>query len=125
MAKLTETLKDNCPFISVIHYGGHEYIGIIINQDQHVTSIYNYELLKTDEERELFLSLGEIWWWESNRTIPINIFLKRDMDLFRHSIITMNSKDVDIVFGPTINLHNMTLKRVKRKTIQFVRPIKS
>lgn len=125
MAKLTETLKENCPFISVIQYGGNEYIGIIINQDQSVTSIYNYELIKTEEERELFLTLGEIWWWESNRTIPINIFLKRDMDIFRSSISTMNSKDVNIIFGPKINLHDMTVKRVKRKTIQFLKPGRS
>ena len=82
-------------------------------------------MIKTEEERELFLTLGEIWWWESNRTIPINIFLKRDMDIFRSSISTMNSKDVNIIFGPKINLHDMTVKRVKRKTIQFLKPGRS
>jgi hypothetical protein len=121
MVKLTEEIRDNFPFISVVHYGGIEYVGIVINQDQYVTSIYNYEELRSEEDRKVFLDLGEIWWWESNRTIPINIFLKKEMESFRYTIMTMNTKDVNVVFGPTINLHNMAIKRVKRKMIQLVR----
>jgi hypothetical protein len=121
MVKLTEEIRDNFPFISVIHYGGTEYVGLIINQDQYVTSIYDYELIKTEEERKLFLELGEAWWWESNRTIPINIFMKQDMEPFKYAVMTMNSKDVSVVFGPTINLNNIAMKRVKRKMIQLVR----
>ena len=122
MVKLTEEIRENFPFISVVHYGGIEYVGIVINQDQYVTSIYNYEELRTDADRKLFLEVGEVWWWESNRTIPISIFLKSEMEIFRYSIMTMNTKDVTVVFGPTINLHNMAIKRVKRKMIQLVRP---
>jgi hypothetical protein len=121
MVKLTEDIRENFPFISVVHYGGAEYVGIIINQDQYVTSLYNYELLKTEEDRKIFLELGEAWWWESNRTIPINIFLKVEMEPYKYSVMTMNTKDVTVVFGPTINLHNISIKRVKRKVIQLVR----
>jgi hypothetical protein len=122
MVKLTEEIRENFPFISVVHYGGIEYVGVVINQDQYVTSIYNYEELRTEMDRKVFLELGEVWWWESNRTIPISIFLKSEMEAFRYSIMTMNTKDVTVVFGPTINLHNMSIKRVKRKMIQLVRP---
>ena len=121
MFKLTDEIKENFPFISVVHYGGIEYVGIIINQDQYVTSLYNYEGLKTEVERKSFLELGEAWWWESNRTLPINIFLKAEMEPYRYSVMTMNTKDVNVVFGPTVNLHNISIKRVKRKMIQLVR----
>lgn len=121
MVKLTENIKDNFPFISVVHYGGVEYVGIIINQDHNVTSMYNYQLLKTEDEKKQFLNFGDQWWWESNRIVPINIFMKQDMQTFKHCIITMNSKDVTVVFGPTVNLNNMTIKRIKRKQIQLVR----
>jgi hypothetical protein len=121
MFKLTDEIKENFPFISVVHYGGIEYVGIIINQDQYVTSLYNYESLKTDLERKSFLELGEAWWWESNRTLPINIFLKLEMIPYRYCVMTMNTKDVNVVFGPTINLHNISIKRVKRKMIQLVK----
>jgi hypothetical protein len=122
MVKLTEEIRENFPFISVVHYGGVEYVGVVINQDQYVTSIYNYEELRSEEERKHFLELGEVWWWESNRSIPISIFLKQEMEAYRYSIMTMNTKDVNVVFGPTINLHNMSIKRVKRKMIQLVKP---
>lgn len=121
MVKLTEEIRDNFPFISVIHYGGIEYVGIIVNQDQYVTSIYDYQQLRSDTERQLFLEHGETWWWESNRTIPINIFMKKDMEPFKYALLTMNSKDVDVVFGPTMSLSNIAMKRVKRRMIQLVR----
>lgn len=121
MVKLTDDIRENFPFISVVHYGGIEYVGIISNQDQFVTSMYNYENLRTEDDKKQFLELGEIWWWESNRTIPISLFLKYEMEPFRYSLMTMNTKDVTVVFGPTVNLHNIAIKRVKRKMIQLVR----
>jgi hypothetical protein len=122
MVKLTEDIRANFPFISVVHYGGLEYIGIVINQDQHVTSMFDYELLRSDEDRKEFLELGEAWWWESNRTIPITIYLRSEMWPYRYAIKTMNTKDVDVVFGPTVNLSNIAIKRVKRKMIQLIKP---
>jgi hypothetical protein len=121
MVKLTEEIRENFPFISVIHYGGIEYVGIIVNQDQFVTSIYDYQQLRTDSERKTFLEHGETWWWESNRTIPINIFMKKDMEPFKHALLTMNSKDVEVVFGPTMSLSNIAIKRVKRRMIQLIK----
>jgi hypothetical protein len=122
MVKLTEDIRANFPFISVVHYGGLEYVGVVINQDQYVTSIFDYELLRTEDERRDFLLLGEAWWWESNRTIPITIYMRAEMEPYRYAIKTMSTKDVDIVFGPTVNLNNIAIKRVKRKMIQLVKP---
>jgi len=118
---LTKEIQEKFPFLSVVTYGGQEFVGIIINQDSTVTSMYVYTDLRTSDEQKLFLELGEAWWWESNRLIPINIFLKRDMDPFKYSIVTMNSKDVRIVIGPCVNLNDLSLKRVKRKSIQLVK----
>lgn len=118
---LLKDIRENFPFISVVTYGGQEYVGIISNQDQFVTCMYVYTLLKTQEEKEKFLELGDIWWWESNRMIPINIFLQEEMEQFRYCIMSMNSKDVKVTMGPTVNLNNLAVKRVKRKSVQLVR----
>jgi hypothetical protein len=118
---LTKDIQENFPFLSVVTYGGNEYIGIIINQDDTVTSMYIYTAIKTEEEQRLFLELGDVWWWESNRLIPINIFLRKEIELFKYSIITMNSKDVKVTIGPCVNLSNLAVKRVKRKSVQLVR----
>jgi hypothetical protein len=125
MVKLRDNIQEQLPFISVLHYGEDEYVGIIVNQDQYVTSFYDLSSIKTPEEKTLFLEIGEIWWWESNRQIPINIFCRREIGPYSYAIKTFNSKDVRIILGPVVNLMNMTLKRVKRKSVQLVRSPKS
>jgi len=122
---LLKDIEKNFPFISVVQYGGNEYVGIIINQDQFVTSMYVYTEIRTAEERELFLELGKTWWWESNRMIPINIFLRSEIQMFKYCIVTMNSKDVKVTIGPAVNLNNMSIKRVKRKNVQLVKKPKN
>ena len=118
---LRKDIEDKFPFLSVVTYGGNEYVGIVCNQDNFITSMYVYSELQTDRHRDLFLEIGETWWWESNRMIPINIFLRKEMDKFRYCLVNMNSKDVKIVHGPTVNLKNLTLKRVKRRSVQLVK----
>lgn len=118
---LTKQIQENFPFLSVVTYGGNEYIGIIINQDQYVTSMYVYTKIVTEEQKKRFLDLGDVWWWESNRLIPISIFLRKEMEEFRYTIITMNSKDVNVTLGPIVNLNNLSLKRVKRKSVQLIK----
>lgn len=124
MVKLRENIQEQLPFISVLNYGEAEYVGIIINQDQHVTSFYDLSSIKTVDDRASLLEIGEVWWWESNRQIPINIFCRKEIEPFRYAIKTFNSKDVRIILGPVVNLMNLTLKRVKRKSVQLVRPFK-
>jgi hypothetical protein len=118
---LLKNIEKNLPFISVVAYGGNEYVGIIVNQDSTVTTMYVYTKLRTDEHKRLLLELGEVWWWESNRMIPINIFLRKEIGELSYSLMTMNSKDVKISVGPCVNLNNLTIKRVKRKSVQVMR----
>ena len=122
---LTKDIETNFPFISVVQYGGQEYVGIIINQDQYVTSMYVYTDLRSPREQKKFLELGDVWWWESNRLIPINIFLRKEVEKFKYCIMTMNSKDVKVTVGPTVNLNNMSIKRVKRKNVQLIKKVKT
>jgi hypothetical protein len=121
MAKLRDDVTQNLPFISVLNYGNEEYVGIIINQDQYVTSFYDLNALKSEPEKTVFLEIGETWWWESNRQFPINIFCRDQIHPFAYAIKTFNSKDVRVILGPVVNLLNLTLKRVKRKSVQLVR----
>lgn len=124
MTTLRDNIENNLPFISVITYGGNEYIGIIINQDQYVTSFYDFNSIRTQQEKTKFLEIGEIWWWESNRQFPISIFCKIQIQPFSYIIKTFNSKDTRIILGPVINLMELTVKRVKRKSITLVRKSK-
>ncbi len=102
-------------------YGGNDYIGIVQNADEQITTIYDFGSLKTPEQKAKFLELGEQWWWESNRLIPINVFLKADWVVFKPCVKTMNSKDVEIKVGPQTSLKEMASKRSKRRSITLVR----
>ena len=121
--RITTNLQENFPFISVIVHVSHEYVGIIINQDAQVTSMYDYSMIKTDEEKQRFLELGEAWWWESNRQIPINIFLAREIVEFRYVIRNFSTKDVKLMHGPCTSLNDIIVKRIKRKSITLVRKV--
>lgn len=121
---MREQFQENFPFISCLKSNDKEYVGIIINFDEYVASIYDLSMIASPVERSFFLEMGETWWWESNRKLPINIFLKNEMQVFRPFIKTFNAKDVELVFGPLVNLSEIAEKRVKRKSIQLVRSVK-
>lgn len=121
--RISENLQENFPFISVLNHVDKEYVGIIINQDAQITSFYDYSAIKTELEKERFLELGEAWWWESNRQIPINIFLSREIIIYRYAIKNFSTKDVRILFGPCVSLNDILTKRVKRKSITLVRKV--
>lgn len=114
-------LLDKYPYLTLLTYGGNEYVGIIQNADEQITTIYDFASLRTPEQKVRFLQLGDVWWWESNRIIPINVFLKQDWVEFKFCVKTMNSKDVVIRIGPQISLKEMAAKRSKRRSITLVR----
>ena len=116
-------LADKYPFISLCVYATTEYVGIIQNQDEIVTTIYDFGSVLDLEDKRRFLELANIWWWESNRTIPINIFLKGDWDQFRPYVRTFTNRDLVILHGPICSLAEMSRRRSKRKSITLVRKL--
>jgi hypothetical protein len=124
MSTFEEKIFDEYPFLSLVQYGGLELIGIIQNCDDTVMSIYDYGKLKSIEEKQLFLQLGEQWWWESNRLIPINIFIKNDWNIFRYTLVNLNVKDSVLKQGPSVNIQDLSKKRTKRRNIQLVKRVK-
>ena len=114
-------LTENHPFITVCSYAGQDYVGIVQNRDDLVTTIYDYGSIVDSNVKEKFLKLGDCWWWESNRTIPINIFLKMEWQPFRHYLRTFINKDLEILHGPVCSLSELAQKKSKRKSITLVR----
>jgi len=121
MNEIFETLKVKFPFLSLIQKGPLEFVGIVQNQDNQVTSFYDYGRIMNPADKMTFLKMGETWWWESNRKIPINIFLKQDFSYFRPTLVTLSTKDIQILHGPVVRLDEISKKRVKRRTIQLMR----
>jgi len=118
-----EKLTEKYPFITLCVYASTEYVGIIQNQDDAITTIYDFGAIANVDLKRHFLELANVWWWESNRSVPINIFLKGDWDLFRPYLKTFTNKDLEILHGPVCSLSEMARKKSKRKSITLVRRV--
>jgi hypothetical protein len=116
-------LTDNHPFITVCSYAGQDYVGIVQNRDEMVTTIYDYGSILESTAKEKFLELGDVWWWESNRLIPINLFLKGEWAPFKEYLRTFNNKSLVIIHGPITSLNELSKRRSKRKSITLVRKL--
>lgn len=115
-----QILLEEFPFLTVVEYSGEEYLGIIQNIDTHVASMYVYDKLKTLEEKQLFLQLGDEWWWETNRKLPINIALLNRWP-FSYTVQSFNVKQMEVVAGPEVRLQDCITKRIKRRSINLVK----
>ena len=116
-----EKLTEKYPFITLCLYADAEYVGVVQNRDDVVTTIYDYGAVQSQEDKLLFLELANSWWWESNRSIPINIFLRKDWEQFRYTLRTFVNKDLEILHGPACSLLDIARKKSKRKSITLVR----
>ncbi len=114
-------LSETHPFITVCSYANQDYVGIVQNRDDVVTTIYDYGAIVDAAIKEKFLELGEIWWWESNRLIPINLFLKNEWSIFKPYIRTFNNKSLVILHGPTCSMNELNKRRSKRRSITLVK----
>lgn len=119
-------IQENYPFFTYIQYGKKNYtyyLGIVLNTDKIITTLYNYEDITTTEMRRKFVELGDQWWWESNRRIPINLFLAGQMTEFKPHLVNLNSKDVEICWGPETSIADIMEKRIKKRSIKLLRKL--
>ena len=122
MADHTETLN-KFPFLCLCRAGEEEILGIIQNFTTTLASLYVYNVLRTTEDKQEFLELGEEWWWGSNRMLPINLVIGQKFKKFSYSLKTYNVKDFEIIHGEPVSLQNIITKRIKRRQIQLVQKL--
>lgn len=113
-------ILEKFPFLSLCRVGEDEVIGIIQNYTQTLASIYVLNVLNCIEDKAEFLECGELWWWESNRQLPVNLFIGPKFKRFSYSLRTYNVKDFEILHGEAVSLQNIITKRIKRRQIQLV-----
>ena len=115
-----QKLLENFPFLTLVSYGGNEYVGIMQNQDHQMASMYCFDNIKNDKDKEEFIELGEEWWWETNRKLPINIALLNRWN-YQYAIQSFNVKQMEVIVGPEVRLSNSITKRIKRRSINLVK----
>jgi len=117
-----EILNHKYPFLTIGTYSDEEYIGIVQNSSKTLISMYCLNHIKQDNLISAFLTFGEEWWWTSNRTVSISLFLKPDFDIFKPYLKHFNAKEFVVLHGPVISMSNLVKKRVKKRKIELCRP---
>jgi hypothetical protein len=108
------------PFLSYGTMLDIPYLGIVQNCDTQLISIYLITAIADAARRKDFLAAGDSWWWNSNRQVPINIFLKRQFD-FRDCLKHFSRKDFNLEAGPAVSLQETIARRVRKRQITLVR----
>jgi hypothetical protein len=108
---LFQKLADKYPFITLCVYSTNEYVGIVQNRDDVITTIYDFGIIQDPEQKRRYIDLANTWWWESNRSIPINIFLRGEWEEFRLCLRTFVNKDLEILHGPVCSLNDIAIER--------------
>jgi hypothetical protein len=116
-------ILEKFPFLSVCMTGEEEILGIIQNYTSTLASIYVYNVLTCTEDKQEFLELGDEWWWQSNRSLPINLVIGPKFKKFSYCLRTYNVKDFEIIHGEAVSLQNIITKRIKRRQIQLVQKL--
>ena len=118
-----EQMLEQYPFLSYIKYTHSDYIGVIQNYDTDLVSMYAFNKLRTEDHKRRFLEQADIWWYESNRMIPINIFLKESWNDLRYCTVTLTCKDIVEQQGHVVSIAKLADKRTKRRVVQLVRKL--
>jgi hypothetical protein len=118
---MTNILRETWPFLTEIKYLDKEYVGIVQNADNVYVHMYVLEQNMTLEQKREFLSCGELYWWGSNRLIPINVFLCDRFKPFKKYLKTFSKREVEVVFGPMPSMENLINRKSKKRTVQLIR----
>lgn len=111
------------PFLSYGTLLNIPYLGIVQNSDVQLLSMYVLDAIPDEATRKEFLACGDEWWWESNRQIPINIFLKERFRKFRPYLKHFSRKDFQLEAGPAVSLQETISRRVRKRQISLIRPM--
>jgi hypothetical protein len=115
-------LLEKFPFLTFGVMHEEEYLGIIQNADNQFISMYIIDLIPDEENRKMFLQFGDRWWWESNRKVPINVFIKdQRFKAFRSCLRMFSAKDFEIVKGPVVSLAESINRRIRKRQVVLVR----
>lgn len=116
-------ILEQFPFLSYGTMNDISYLGVVQNCDTQLISIYDINAIPTKELRENFIKCSQDWWWESNRQVPINIFLKERFLPFRPYLKHFSRKDFNLVAGPTVSLQETIARRVRKRQVMLIRRI--
>lgn len=118
--KEIEDTRSKYEFMTFVVMKDDIVVGIVQNETPKVLMIYQFDLLRTTEEKELFLHYGDEWWWESNHAVPINLYIGDRFEVFEYVLRGYPRKPIEGIIGPTFSLAERYLRRIRKKRIEIV-----
>lgn len=95
--------------------------GIVQNETAKFIMLYDFEKIIDPQAKQRFLKYADEWWWESNQSTPIDIFIGRRFDEFQPALIGYPKKAIEgDLIGPTYSVADQFLKRIKKKRIDII-----
>lgn len=117
-----EQTRQKYEFMTFVVLKDDIVVGIVQNETPKILMIYQFDLLRTTEEKEQFLQFGDEWWWGSNHSVPINLFIGDRFEAFEYALRGYPRKPIETMIGPTFSLAERYLRRVKKKKIEIQVP---
>lgn len=114
-------LQTKFPFLSYIRFRNEDLVGVVQNVDSQVVSFFVYNYLTTTNDKTAFLNLSQEWWDNSNRMIPIDIFLKENFEYFKKIHFCFPKKEVTHLMGHTVCLDDQFNRRIKKRRTQLIK----
>lgn len=127
----TETLKrieetrKKYEFLTFLILENDIVMGIVQNETPKLVMIYQLDRIRDQKLRELFLRFGDEWWWGSNQSVPVNTFIGQRFEAFQTCLGGYPKKAITKIIGPTFNLADKYLKRVKKKRVEIINSSKA
>jgi hypothetical protein len=118
--KEIEVIRTKYEFMTFVIFKDDMIYGIVQNETPKILMVYQFDLLRTDEEKKGFLDFGNEWWWGSNHSVPINLFIGDRFELFEYALRGYPKKPIETMIGPTFSLADRYLRRVRKKRIEIV-----
>lgn len=115
-----EETRLNYEFLTFIMFEQGITVGIVQNETPKILMLYQLDLIQKSEDRGIFLQYGDDWWWGSNRSIPINLFIGDRFSMFETCLKGYPRKSILDIIGPTFSLTERYLKRVRKKKIELI-----
>lgn len=118
--KQIEQTRKKYEFLTFVLTENDILVGIVQNETPKLLMMYQFDALRDQVSRERFLKYGDEWWWGSNHAVPVNSFIGRRFDEFEPILKGYSRKIITRMIGPTFNLAEKYLKRVKKKRVDII-----
>jgi len=118
--KVIYEVREKHEFLTFLILEDDIVFGIVHNETPKVIMLYQFDGIRDAVLQEEFLRYGDEWWWGSNQKIPINAFIGEPFDKFSNILRGWPKKSVKKIIGPTFNLAELYLKRVKKKRVEIL-----